>query len=232
MKRILFIFAIIIFTMTACKTDGDDDPQVPHYIITGSGAEFTATRDGLAVGTANQPIQNIIDFIKINAAGSNCSIQFGNNTTLDIGAADILLDGGFERDDWGTITFQGKIRNSIEDGQTITLNNNVSIISKADIENTEDKSTAIYSVDGGDITINGGTIRAVGFSISQNSNGTITVNGGTVRATGTGGCAIYLSGGTGNAKINGGTISAPDGYAVYKESFVPAKLPLVPAPLL
>jgi len=62
------------------------------------------------VGTANQQIQTVIDAIKTNAAGTPCTIQFGNGTaTLNIGDNYIIFDGGTSGTDWGLITLTGKI---------------------------------------------------------------------------------------------------------------------------
>jgi hypothetical protein len=162
------------------------------YVITGSGTTFTATRGFFPVGTANQPIQTVIDAIKTDAAANACEIQFGDgDNTLDIGTASASFNTA---NAWGLVTLKGKITsaNNTSTAGTIIAANNVSIKSEADIANTAASSNG----------------RAVYF----NSTGTLTIDGGTV--SGTAGVAIYNSGG-GTINISGGTVSATTGYAVY-----------------
>ena len=143
MKKHLNLF--VIFCLTAimffgCSPDGsinDDDDTTPltsgAYIITGSGTSFTATRSGVTIGAANQPIQTVIDSIKAHANSTSCTIQFGNGTdVLDIGSNSVRFDA------WSTITLLGKITSTSHLGMpfgTICLTNGSSIYSKADISN-------------------------------------------------------------------------------------------------
>jgi len=159
-----------------------------NYIITGSGTEFTATRNNsTTVGTANKPIQSVIDAIKTNANGAACTIQFSNSSdALDIGEAYITFSGSGSPI-WGLITLTGKITSSNTSYGTIYLTNGASINSTADIANTGNSGSTIY-----------------------NSIGTVTISGGTVSATGSNGRAIYNSS-TGAVIVIGGTVTATSG---------------------
>ena len=167
------------------------------YIITGSGSLFTATKGDIVVGFADQPIQFVIDEVKADAAGGNCTVQFGDGTTaLNIGAVGIGFDGGENGTDWGLITLTGRITTSLNSSTSaaVVLSNGVSINSMAIIVNTA---------------------TANGHGIRHNSTETLTISGGTVSATS--GRAVHNNS-TGAVTISGGTVSATTGYAVYNAS--------------
>jgi len=192
-----------------------------EYIITGSGTTFTATRGGVTVGTAGQPIQDVIDYIKADATGNACTIQFGDNTTvLDIDAEDIEFDGSGATG-WGLITLRGKLTSSsAAAGGVIRLTNGASIDSKAEL--TSSNIEVIYSNSTGAVTISGGTVSAMATNAIYNgSTGKITVSG-TARVTaGTiYGSAIYLSNGGATAlEITGGRVeNTAGGNAVSNNS--------------
>ncbi|GBU25698.1 hypothetical protein R83H12_02353 [Fibrobacteria bacterium R8-3-H12] len=64
------------------------------YVITGSGTQFTATKDNSTAVSTNQPIQTVIDAIRTDANAGDVTIQFGDNSaTLDIGTAGIIFGG-------------------------------------------------------------------------------------------------------------------------------------------
>ncbi|MDR2580598.1 MAG: hypothetical protein LBC85_06370, partial [Fibromonadaceae bacterium] len=67
----------LFFAIALCFTAAHAQAQPPHFIITGSGTSFTATRDGSPFGTANQPIQTVINAIRAEC-GTGCGIQFGD----------------------------------------------------------------------------------------------------------------------------------------------------------
>ena len=132
--------------------------QADVYIITGNGTSFTATQNSVMVGTANQPIQTVIDDIKTNAGGADCEIQFGNGTTeLDIETAGITFNGT----GWGFITLSGKITAANSSQATITIENAIELeIIGGTISNTAGgnaiyNNTAGYILLGGDPTITG-----------------------------------------------------------------------------
>ena len=190
-------------------------PATP-YIITGSGAAFTATKNGSTIGTPNQPIQTVIDAIKTNAAGNDCEIQFGNGAVvLDIGTDYIDFDGTGSPG-WGKITLLGKItsENATYDQGTISLQNGVSIDIKGEIENAGAYGRAVYNNSSGVLNIFDGTVSATGCAVYNNSSGTVNISGGEVSTTGA--SAVYNAS-NGEVKISGGTVSAnmtPSGVAV------------------
>jgi hypothetical protein len=71
-KTFLVTLALFILSMSASWA------QTP-YIITKSGANFIVNGSG-----SYATIQSAIDFIKGNAYGAACTIQFGSGSVLDI----------------------------------------------------------------------------------------------------------------------------------------------------
>jgi len=183
-----------------------------NYVITGSGTSFTATRSGTTVGTANQPIQTVIDAIRTNSNNNPVTIQFGDGTNvLDIGTATAKFS-----DFWGAITLTGKITGSVSSTTTGTIHfyiatNEHSVTSTADIANTASSSgRAIYydlmaGQTPGTLTISGGTVSGgAGRAISNEKENTVNITGGTVSSS-TGVAIRNVS--TGTVNITGGTVT-------------------------
>lgn len=180
------------------------------YIINGSGSSFTATKGGATIGTANQPIQNVINSIRSNANSADCVIQFGDGVTaLNIGSASASFNntGGI----WGLITLTGKIT-SITSSGTISIRDNVSLISTGDITNSAASTgIAVYTISTGAVTISSGTVSATtNIAIWNDSTGAVIISGGMVSAT-TGIAIVNTS--TGSVTISGGTVSSTAGNA-------------------
>jgi hypothetical protein len=187
------------------------------YIITGSGTSFTVTKSGVTIGTANQPIQTVINAIRTHATSKNRIIQFGNGTAvLDIGSVSASFDNSGIP--WGTVTLTGKITgsNTVSNAGTIVIANTISVTSSADIANTATDGYAVYYNSTGKITISDGTVSTTtGRAIYNASSGEITISGGTVSATT--GNAVYNAS-SGGVTISGGTVSVTTGNAVYNAS--------------
>jgi hypothetical protein len=184
-------------------------PVFTGYAITGSGTAFSATRNSAAVGTAGQPIQDVITAIRTHAAGAACAIQFGNGTTaLDIGEASILFND--EGGTWGAITLSGKITGSMKDqyGYLIRVNGNISVTSTADISNTaQGRLVRFYSP--GTLTIAGGTVQSRGsLAVQNDSTGTVIVSGGTVTTTENFIAYVINNRIDGTINVTGGTVVA------------------------
>jgi len=188
----------------------NDNPAIP-YVITGSNASFTATRGNAIIGTANQPIQAVIDAVRTHAGGNTRTIQFGNGAALNIGesSASFNNSGGT----WGGITLTGKITSS----NIVTA---VSITSTADITNTAASGgfSTVYFNSTGTFTIAGGKISSTGNNVRtiyNASTGRIIVSGGTVSASGNNSNTIYNAS-TGSVTVTGGTVENTDsiGYAL------------------
>jgi len=224
------------------------DDSIPPYIITGSGTSFTATRNGVTIGTANQPIQTVINAIRTHAAREDNTIQFGDGTTvLNIGTDYVSFNntGGT----WGTVTLTGKItsNNTTSAAGTIVICDTVSVTSTADIANTAIDGYAVYNTSTGWIIVTGGTVLSSGIAVCN--IGLFEISGGTIQATGTGTSSyaiwnyntwsdptknmVYISGGivsapsgtaavfnasSGGVYISGGTVSSITGTAVYNRS--------------
>jgi len=210
MVRIFLLFIAIVLmslSITAAMSQST-------YIITGSGTTFTATKNSTTVGTANQPIQNVIDAIKLDALGAACTIQFGSGTsTINTGAANITFDGGSIGIDWGLITLTGKLTSTCSywDNGTVYLTNGASMNSLADITNTAggDPGGTIFCHNSTKtLTISGGTLLTTSSSIIiyNKSTGTINITGGTVKATEGINATAIMNGGAGTINISGGTV--------------------------
>ena len=183
------------------------------YVITATGALFNAHK-GLTAVTTGQPIQTVIEAIKADAAGANCTIQFGDGGVLDLGGGSTTLIT-FEGN-WGLITLTGKATTACTSSTTICLKDDNSIDCKAELTATAN-SDLIYNDSNGTITVSSGIVQTMGLNRATvaSHTGTINISGGTVQATGKGGMAVYTNYGTIN--ISGGTVSATDdnGMAVF-----------------
>jgi hypothetical protein len=204
------------------------------YVITGSGNEFTATRGSDVIGTAGQPIQNIINGIRADADGGIAAIQFGEgDSALDIGVESITFSDTTE-EEWGTVTLFGKITSSVSAaaGGTVIIANPVSITSTADIANTAvTNGRAIYNNSTGAVNITGGTVSATtGVAAYNASAGKITVSG-TAKVTSANvtvaqGTILIANSGTATdprLEISGGTVentgaNSTNAAAVYNAS--------------
>jgi len=219
MKRMMLAaFGTAVLCFALGVTADDPIPPLPNdYIITGSGGEFTAQKYNVIVGTPNQPLQSVINTIRADAAGAPCNIQFGYGITpLDIGDDYITFDGGSSGNDWGLITLTGKI-NSASSFTVISLSNNVSVNSRADITSTSSDGHGsfygILSQMGAALTVSSGTVSSpAGIAVSHNSSGALTVSGGSISATT--GTAVDITNSATLATISGGSISVTSGTAV------------------
>jgi len=190
------------------------------YVITGSGTSFTATKDGSTAVSSNKPIQDVINAIQTNAAGSPCTIQFGSggDNVLDIGTKWISFRryfNDFTDPNWGLITLTGKITSSYSN-PTISFSGNLvegtyyeftaSIESTADIANSG--GDALSNGGAGSITINGGVVSATnGAAVRNTSIGAVIISGGTVSAnSGTASNGAIVNKSTGTITISGGTV--------------------------
>jgi hypothetical protein len=203
--------------LAAVLTAGGTAAAQSPYIITGSGTEFTATLGNVTVGTADQPIQDVIDAIKTEADGNPCTIQFGDGGTLDIGTANIRFDGTASV--WGLITLTGRItsannNNTNSNRGTLFLSGGASIESVADIGNsaTGPNGRAIYNYSTGTVTINGGTVSATtGIAIHNYAGGTVNISDGAVKSDYIG----IENSSSGKINISGGTVSVTGGSGLY-----------------
>lgn len=137
------------------------------YVITGSGTTFTATR-GTVIGTADQPIQDVINAIRTAGSGAARTIQFGDGEdALDIGANTVSFNntGGT----WtNPVTLTGAMN------RRITIEGNVSVNSTADLSGGVTHSST------GTLNISGGYVRVGNnYSIALDIYGTgkVTVSG-------------------------------------------------------
>jgi len=153
------------------------------YAVSSNGLSFAITK-----GNEGQfgTIQEAIDFIKTEANGDDCSIQFGDGTAeLDISIEYVTFDSGNSGMDWGKITISGRITSAIADRSgTIYLRNGVSVESGANIKNTAgNHGYAIYN--DGIVTITGGTISTSNgsYNYAIYNYGTVTITGGTISAS-------------------------------------------------
>ena len=186
--------------------DGTSDYTAERYIGNMLGVDVWVP----VVAGADVSLQDAADAIKADADGNDCSITFWGNDTLDIGdpgfgltvSAGITFDGGASEDEWGTITLHGVITSSASAGM-IVLENGVSIISDAEMQNTA--GVAVINLSSGTVTVSSGTVSGAAAAIENKSSGTVNVKNGTVTGIGYG---IYNTDGAGTINVTGGTVSA------------------------
>jgi len=131
------------------------------YIITASGANFTATKDGQNLEDddgdpigVNVDIQDAIDAIRAHAKGADVTIKF-NGTPLDIGTASIAFIHGSVYN-WGAINLEGGVTstNADVDSPTILISDNVSVTITGGIANSGG-GNAVYNGSTGEIVLDG-----------------------------------------------------------------------------
>jgi hypothetical protein len=196
---------------------GNDIVFVPVFNYTKAGTSYTITLRDAGDGAGYLSAQLTVDAIKADAAGANCTIQFGNGTdVLDIYDNNISFnntDGA-----WGEIALQGKIQSaSTATTGIIAISGNISITSDADIRAMGSSLTLrmVYFNSTGTLTINSGTVSlsSDGYAIYNAGTGTVNITDGTITHTSLFGYAVYNSS-SGIINISDGTIGGASGYAV------------------
>ena len=198
-------------------------PSFPSgvYGITGTGTAFTAYRNNAVIGTADQPIQTVINGIKADVISTSnpATIQFGDGTTtLSIGSESINFENTSTSGVWGAVTLSGRITSGAYSNKgTIIIDDNISITSTANIASTGGATgRAVINNSTGTVKITGGTVSVTtAYAVYNSAGGTIEITGGTVSAGSS--YAVYNSS-TGAVNISGGTVSATTGCAVYSAS--------------
>jgi len=150
----------------------------PKFIISGNGNSFTAKDESETVidGAENKPIQDVIEVIRGECEGG-CEIQFGNSQeALDIGNYSIKFENN-----WGEITLTGDITSNSSE-PTISINNGISVISKANIKKTNTYYSNCAISNGGKIIISEGNIEAKEYGAICNHYTDLTINGGNIKA--------------------------------------------------
>ena len=217
--------------------------------ITISGGEVNATGGNVTGNNCQScgirvPYNNLtISNSEVNATGSVVTGEGGQSCGIYVGG-DIVINGGTVEAAGGAATGKDGISSGICADGDITVSGTADVTARGgDIplaDNAGDEATAMvresYGIfaQGGDVTINGGTLEAAGgnnaaWSMGINSRGvgTVTVNGGTLNTAG--GHAKYTAmqscavsyGISGNGlTINGGTVTVTggDAYGNYPES--------------
>ena len=150
--------------------------------------------------SSSQSPQTIIDAIKTDAKGADCSIRIVDTEYQLTGGGTEAWTSHLDFDNtdngWGKITLLGTIISSYNSPSyhsgVIYLTGNVFMDSQADIENTNSSQTSAIRNDGtGTLTISGGNIKAVNNPVYNGSTGTIAISGGKVSTTATTSCAVY-----------------------------------------
>ena len=179
--------------------------QNTYKIFSGTpGAYFI----GIDSGTYGvfYPLQEAIDFIRDDADGADCIIQFGYNNypilNMDGGSNTLIKFEG----NWGKITLTGKATTTCNaDDGVIIIESGVSVECKAEITATADVSWLFLNE--GTLTISGGEISATGdVGIAILNHGILNISGGEISVNVNVGSAVATVLGT--VTINGGTISA------------------------
>ena len=218
-------------TLTNNGTITNDGTIQNNGIINGSGT----------VG-GNKPLLPPVSYRICDENGQNWKTENCSNYTVVDGSTTTWDNGWYVVNSTVTInsqvTVSGTVHLILADGASLTVNggikvadgNSFSVYAQSVGENMGtltavggNQSAGIgnrYKESVGNITINGGTVTAIGsYSAgigggNQGSGGNITINGGTVKATG-GGYAAGIGGGrsgsVGNITIHGGNVTATGG---------------------
>jgi len=207
-----FVYTPFVFGPTGTQITGNTDLYLiwmkdHEYTITESGTGFTATiilHDGPSAVADNVPIQEAIDAIKAFANGNDLTITFGDGEILNIGMDNIMFGGT----GWGEITLTGAVTSSYNNAScgVISLSDDMTVISHANITSIGANGRAIYNNGTGTVNIISGTVTASGsggHAIHNASDGTIIIDGGTVQYTGTGGGSALWNDGNGTVEISG-----------------------------
>ncbi|MCL2007769.1 MAG: hypothetical protein FWG77_06740 [Treponema sp.] len=193
------------------------------YIITGSDNEFTATLEGVIIGEANQPIQDIIDAIRIHANNAQYpNIQLAEDgKILDIGTASISFNndpGVSDSITWGTIILRGSITSANTESLkgTILVLNEIELLSYADIANTGNLGNAVMVIQNyasGWVALTESTITATnGVAVHNFGAGHISIDDTIVTATT--GVAVQNDGSNSAAIAINGQVSSGSGIPV------------------
>jgi len=149
------------------------------YIITGSGAAFTATKGGTTIGTANKDMRTVLNAIKAHAAGQTVEIQLGDGTTpLNVDSVGFSNQGGT----WGAIILSGKVTGGAY--YLVEFYDNVNAVITADIAGTCPANAVLFDSTG-TLTIASGTISSSNSSnatVYNSKSGTVYITGGTISA--------------------------------------------------
>jgi hypothetical protein len=166
------------------------------FIITGTvDPGFTAKRTAGCkgtIGTADSAIADVIDAIKADADGANCTIQFGDGSdTLDVEGAQVLFANAAE-DNWGHITLTGKITGNNSEsaaanqgiirinGPSATISGEGTSIANTGTNANYAKAVYFNSASPATLTITGGNFSIdTGYAIHNQDNGTIEISGNT-----------------------------------------------------
>jgi len=184
----------------------------PFYLIANSsgGVGYKAIRivngmdDQIDASTG---FSNVVEAIRMDAAGKACDIQLGNNSSdwLNIGSNTLIINGAVERKvKWGEVRISGKLRSTLgESSQAIVLLNGASVVSSVEIETG--KAVAVQVNDSSKFTYIGATNTSGGNIVNTGANGsTVTVKSGYVTR--------IDNEGRGNLEITGGKVGDISNY--------------------
>ena len=190
--------------------------QDTYVIVNVSGTNFIASNvTGGETSGILSSAQAAINYVRTNADGEDCIIQFGLvPPELNLGdgtTSRIIFDGN-----WGEITLKGKATStsSTEEG-IIRLKDGISVISEAEITTSADNTYLIRCDEGATLTINDGILSSTGngrsiiYTIDVDE---LNINGGTLSKSGEG-PAINATRSTIN--ISGGTVSSNSDRAIF-----------------
>jgi len=173
--------------VTGVEAKGGADE--PFYLIANSsgGVGYKAIRivNGMDDQIdASTNFSNVVEAIRMDAAGKACDIQLGNNSNdwLNIGSNTLIINGAVERNvKWGEVRMSGKLRSTlVESSQAIVLLNGASVVSSVEIE--AEKAVAVQVNDSSNFTYIGAANSSCGNIVNKGTYGsTVTVNSGYVK---------------------------------------------------
>jgi hypothetical protein len=186
------------------------DFTAPRYVVTLTGDNFTAKRNGTNKEWAGH-LSTVLDSVRVDAQALPCSVQIGDGAAFPDANISIQFSNTSVSTSWGKITLLGKLRGF----DTGNQGGAIYVLKAADV--TIENAADIMSKDGGTQTLSLGqnvNFTHAGGEITGriNTSGgpvSVTVSGGRVGSIyGTaGGTTIAVSGGKVGRVYNGGPAS-------------------------
>ena len=191
------------------------------YVVTAGGGsyQFVVTRAGVTVGDADL-ITTKMTHIRTDANGEDCTIQFGATGATTALSINTMLSFVTATPAWGdVITLTGSLTSSFNNS-AIQVQDDVSLIVKGSITNSNSAYSAILHGSSGTVTVvEGAQVSSGAYSLNGvqratiliTGNGGLTMTGGLVRNTRTDVSSRVIYFGTdytGTSTINGGEVRA------------------------
>ena len=153
--------------------DGNNIGMMRKYVVVYEAGEYKASNVSMS---SSSNIQQMINYIRENANGDDCIIQFGD------GVEDLSISSSitFENDGsyiWGNITLQGGVSSGYTVDMTMIWKDDIKITNEAEIKNENNSGVALKISSTVSQTIAGGKIIAINDAIWIDDDSDVTLKG-------------------------------------------------------